>query len=130
MATTSRISIIGRSLVEIAAVWGTLQSFFTGADLIVSLDPVGRALEGPSEAQAAVILLIDSIRDANELESIGFAPEWLLVLCAPALLQVLRAELKTAGLPLLSIDEAPLALMGTTPLMHQPSGLPSSKEPS
>ena len=126
-AAASRATIIGRSMHDIAAVWSRLQPFFHGADLIMTLDPAGRALEAPATSTAAVFVIVDRQSDIDELELLDVAPDWLLVLCPPDLMQISLAELKPLTVPVLSLEAAGLAVLGTAPFVTR-HRQPSSRE--
>jgi hypothetical protein len=124
MTGAPRVTVISRSLRASTAIWSGLRSFYTGADLVVSDDPVSRALEEPSDAETAVFALVDQAGDFEALGLLDEAPEWLVILCSPELLQRVQARLDypAIAVPVLAVDEVHLALLGRQLFALPPRG--------
>lgn len=114
MAGSTLVTIVGSSVHEIADVWGQLQPFYRSADLIVTPDPAGRALEGPVAAGGAVFAVLGDAAGIERLRLLNIVPDWLFVLCPDDLAQTCLADLRQANLPVLPLDDAVRALRGRT----------------
>jgi hypothetical protein len=110
MNKTARATIVGRSLHDVTSAWGKLQPFFGGADLIVSGEPVERALEGPTAPDGVVFAVIESREDLEDLRLIDVAPDWLYVLCPASVMQVSLAAFTAMAVAVLPVEHADLAL--------------------
>jgi hypothetical protein len=126
MSGVARVTVIGRSLRTVAAVWGGLRSFYTSADLIVAEEPVGRALEESSRDETAVFVIAEEMDDFEALARLDEEPEWLVVLCPPELLQRMQPRLDepATNVPVLSLEDVHLALLGRQVLSLSPRQSP------
>ena len=126
MNRATRVKVIGRSLQDVTIAWGKLQPFFGGADLIVSDEPVDRALEGRSALNSFVFAVLDSAADMEELKLLDGATDWLFVLCPASLMQTSLAEIAPMGVTVLPLEHAELALKSIE--SRTPNDVPSARK--
>ena len=128
MAGTSRATVIGRSMQDVATAWGTLQPFFGNADLIISERPAERAIVALHNVDAcAVFVVLDVQADFERILHSDAATARLILLCRAGVMQRILPGLRPLPFPVLPLEDADLAL-STIRLQSSRRGQSSSRQ--
>jgi len=100
-----RVSIVGRSFPDIFRAWNALQNFWHGADLIVSSEPVRRAIDTPDRPPGSVFLVLSSVEDCEQVLEKAETLVNVAVVCPDELMQTCFAQPSDLQLSVLRLDD-------------------------